>query len=242
MAVFARLSRARRFAVAQDDSGPTTPWNLGKIGLMQTKFWKVAAALVGGFSFVSASAAAPKQPVPPAETSAAPQSSPDFSDRLVPIRSRRIISYYFEPRIVSGIRLITDKAAGQNRLVASEMSLGFLDWNHWTLPLYGSFESGAFKIEGRNFGVSVKASPNSAGKIFVIYRFAPDLSTLTSAHWAWDYLNPLVNDKRPAAGTYYQFRVLCGQAEAVRGFKDFTVVSDYKGQILGRQDQPIQTR
>ncbi len=160
------------------------------------------------------------------------------------VRSRRVISYYFEPMIVTEIRLIVDKAAGQNRLVVSEMSLGFLDWNHRTLPIYGSFQSGAFKIDGRKFGVRVNASPESAGKIFAIYRFAPNLAALASAPWAWDYLNPLADDKRPTVGKYYQFRVLCDQATALKGFKDFSVVSDNTPQdpIRDGQDQPVATR
>jgi len=166
----------------------------------------------------------------------------DFSEvTYQKVRSRRVISYYFEPVFATGIRLITEKAAGQNRLVASEMSLGFLDWNHRTLPIYGSFQSGAFKIDGRKFSVRVKASPKSVGKIFIVYRFAPDVTTLASAPWAWDYLNPLAEDERPTAGKYYQFRVLCDQGAAVRGFKDFTVMSDNKRQIQDGQDQPVGT-
>jgi len=79
------------------------------VKLMQNRSWTAAAALVGVFSFVSACAAAPKQPVAAAETGAAPQSSPDFSDKLVPIyASDRYAGCELAPPAVdeNGVRIV----------------------------------------------------------------------------------------------------------------------------------------
>ncbi len=132
------------------------------------------------------------------------------------------ITYKFDEIPISELRLVCQKAAGQNRLILSEVAL-----NSEELEVsddYGIYYSGIIQIDSPYFEVQLKVEDINEDKIFVLYKYADETKELSTKTWEFQTTNFLERNRTTTIGKYYQFKIIFQNETVNSGFTDFRVI------------------
>lgn len=132
------------------------------------------------------------------------------------------ITYRFDEVSVSELKLVCEKAAGQNRLVFAELALNRS--GEFEATGCGLYYPDAVEITSPYFEVRLTVRDISEGHIFVMYKYADEIEQLEEKAWDFQTINPLEANRIAKLGKYYQFKVIFKNETLNSGFTGFTVI------------------
>ena len=128
------------------------------------------------------------------------------------------ITYKFDEVPILELKLVCRKAAGQNRLVFSELALTGRE-----LESYGIYYSGTILIDSPYLEVRLKVEDINEDKLFVLYKYADEIEGLSTKMWEFQTINPLEGNRTATLGKYYQFKIIFERETTNSGFSGFEV-------------------
>lgn len=128
------------------------------------------------------------------------------------------ITYKFDEVPILELKLVCRKAAGQNRLVFSELALTGRE-----LESYGIYYSGTILIDSPYLEVRLKVEDINEDKLFVLYKYADEIEGLSTKMWEFQAINPLEGNRTATLGKYYQFKIIFERETTNSGFSGFEV-------------------
>jgi len=131
------------------------------------------------------------------------------------------IIYRFDELSVSELKLVCRKAAGQKRLILSEIAL---HGRELEVTSYGVYYPNIIQIDSPLFEVRLKTKDINEDKIFVLYKYADEIEWLSTKIWEFQTINPLERNRTPTLGKYYQFKIIFKNETVNSGFTDFKVI------------------
>lgn len=131
------------------------------------------------------------------------------------------IIYRFDEIPISELKLICKKAAGQKRLILSDIALNGRELD---LISCGIYYPDIIQTDSPYFEVRLKAKDMNEDKIFILYKYADEIEWLSTKMWEFQTINPLERNRAPTLGKYYQFKIIFKNESANSGFTDFKVI------------------
>lgn len=131
------------------------------------------------------------------------------------------IIYRFDEILISELKLICKKAAGQKRLILSEVAL---NGSELELISYGVYYPDIIQTDSPYFEVRLKAKDINEDKIFILYKYADEIEWLSTKMWEFQTINPLERNRTPTLGKYYRFKIIFKNETVNSGFTDFKVI------------------
>ncbi|MBE7555390.1 MAG: hypothetical protein HS126_30435 [Anaerolineales bacterium] len=121
---------------------------------------------------------------------------------------RQYFSYRFADTQIKEFAIVCQICREQERLVISELALGYGPEGNLVLPEYGSFLSEVMEITSPKFEVRVDTFDIESDDVVVIYRYADSIEALAQQGWEFDFINPTQANSLEAQGKYYQFKII----------------------------------